>query len=111
MADNLLRRTLVALAVAKVRFVVCGGVACVLQGVERTTHHLDVRVVLETPDLQALVGVARAIASGNASLSGSAPRLPNTAMSSTAAPSATTFACESGRAAPRCRAPRRRAQA
>lgn len=28
MADNLLRRTLVALADANVRFVVCGGVAC-----------------------------------------------------------------------------------
>lgn len=61
MADNLLRRTLVALADANVRFVVCGGVACVLQGVARTTHDLDVRVALETPDLEALVRVARAL--------------------------------------------------
>ncbi len=60
-ADNLLRMTLIALADANVRFVVCGGVACVLQGVARTTHHLDVRVALETPDLEALVRVARAL--------------------------------------------------
>jgi hypothetical protein len=60
-ADNLLRRTLVTLADANVRFVVCGGVACVLQGVARTTHDLDVRVALETPDLEALVRVARAL--------------------------------------------------
>ncbi len=61
MADNLLRRTLVALADANVRFVVCGGVACVLQGVARTTHDLDVRVALEAPDLEALSRVARAL--------------------------------------------------
>lgn len=61
MADNLLRRTLVALADAKVRFVVCGGVACVLQGVARTTHDLDVRVASEKPDLEALVRVARTL--------------------------------------------------
>lgn len=60
-AENLLRRTLVALADANVRFVVCGGVACILQGVARTTHDLDVRVALETPDLLALIRVARAL--------------------------------------------------
>jgi hypothetical protein len=60
-AENLLRRTIVALADANVRFVVCGGVACILQGVARTTHDLDVRVALETPDLEALVRVARAL--------------------------------------------------
>ncbi|MBM4368568.1 MAG: hypothetical protein FJ102_20295 [Deltaproteobacteria bacterium] len=68
MAENLLRRTLVALADAKVRFVVCGGVACVLQGVARTTHDLDVRVALESPDLEALVRVARELGLG--------PRIP-----------------------------------
>jgi hypothetical protein len=60
-SDNLLRKTIVALADAQVRFVVCGGVACVLQGVSRTTNDLDVRVALEPPDLAALVAVARAL--------------------------------------------------
>lgn len=40
MANNLLTRTLVALTDARVRFVVCGGVACILQGVARATHDL-----------------------------------------------------------------------
>ena len=60
-AENLLRRTIVALADANVRFVVCGGVACILQGVARTTHDLDVCVALEPLDLEALVRVARAL--------------------------------------------------
>lgn len=50
-----------ALADANVRFVVCGGVACVLQGVARTTQDLDVRVALETADLEALLRVARTL--------------------------------------------------
>ncbi len=58
MAENLLTRTLTALADARVRFVVCGGVACVLQGVARTTHDLDLRVALDEPDLRALLVVA-----------------------------------------------------
>lgn len=61
MPTHLLRRTLTALADARVRFVVCGGVACILQGVARTTHDLDVRVALEPEDLRALIGVARAL--------------------------------------------------
>ncbi len=59
MADNLLHRTLAALVDADVRFVVCGGVACVLHGVARTTHDLDLRVALEEPDLAGLLAVAR----------------------------------------------------
>jgi hypothetical protein len=60
-ADNLLHRTIVALVDADVRFVVCGGVACILQGVARTTHDLDLRVALEAPDLTGLLAVARAL--------------------------------------------------
>ena len=59
--DNLIKRTLVALVDAKVRFVVCGGVACILQGVARATHDLDVRVAMESPDLERLVEVIRAL--------------------------------------------------
>lgn len=58
---NPVRRTLVALSEAGVRFVVCDGVACVLQGVPRATHDLDLRVALEPEDLAALLSVARAL--------------------------------------------------
>ena len=67
-ADNLLRQTLTALVDAKVHFVVCGGVACILQGVARSTHDLDVRVALEDAELQRLVEVARSL--------GLRPRIP-----------------------------------
>ena len=60
-SDNPIKQTLTALVDANVRFVVCGGVACILQGVARATHDLDVRVALEEPDLQRLVRVARAL--------------------------------------------------
>ena len=59
---------MVALADARVRFVVCGGVACVLQGVARATQDLDVRVRLDDGDLRGVVGVSRAL--------GLTPRIP-----------------------------------
>jgi hypothetical protein len=67
-SDNLLRRTLVALVDAEVEFVVCGGVACILQGVARATHDLDVRVALDTPNLQRFIAVSRQL--------GLSPRIP-----------------------------------
>lgn len=57
--ENRIKQTLIALVDADVRFVVCGGVACILQGVARATHDLDIRVALEDPDMERLVGVAR----------------------------------------------------
>ncbi len=68
MAENLLTLTLTALADAGVEFVVCGGVACILQGVTRATHDLDLRVVLDDANLTKLIGVARSL--------GLAPRIP-----------------------------------
>lgn len=67
-SENLLVRTLTALADAGVRFVVCGGVACILQGVARATHDLDLRVALDEANLRAFLDVARAL--------GLRPRLP-----------------------------------
>jgi len=67
--DNLLLRTLAALADAQVRFVVCGGVACVLQGVARATHDLDIFVVLDDAELRGVVDVARSL--------GLTPRIPD----------------------------------
>lgn len=66
--DNLIKRTLVALVDAQIRYVVCGGVACILQGVARATHDLDIRVVLESPDLDRLIVVIRSL--------GLTPRIP-----------------------------------
>lgn len=68
MAENLLTRTLTALTDAGVDFVVCGGVACILHGVARATHDLDVRVTLDDTNLLKLIGVAREL--------GLTPRIP-----------------------------------
>jgi hypothetical protein len=65
---NLLEDTLVALADANVGFVVCGGVASILQGVQRATHDLDLRVRLQDHDLAGVVAVAQAL--------GFQPRIP-----------------------------------
>jgi hypothetical protein len=65
---NPVRHTLRALSEAGVRFVVCGGVACVLQGVARATHDLDLRVALEREDLARLLRVAQEL--------GLRPRIP-----------------------------------
>ena len=68
MVPNPITRTLVALVDARVQFVVCGGVACILQGVARATHDLDVRVALDGPNLEGLVAAAQAL--------GLRPRIP-----------------------------------
>lgn len=48
---------IVALAEADVEFVVCGGVACVLHGVERVTMDLDIRVPELDDNFRRLVDV------------------------------------------------------
>jgi hypothetical protein len=53
---NYLKEMLVTLADAGVEFVVGGGVACVLHGVERVTLDLDVAVQLNAPNLDRLIG-------------------------------------------------------
>lgn len=68
MTENTIKKALVALVDAEVRFVVCGGVACILHGVARSTHDLDIRLALDDIDLQRFVGVARSL--------GLHPRIP-----------------------------------
>ena len=63
-----LREIIVALADAKVDFVIGGGVACVLQGVERFTLDLDVAVKLTTLNLEKFIGAMNAL--------GLVPRVP-----------------------------------
>jgi len=48
-----------ALSESGVKFVVCGGVACVLQGVERATFDLDIYADLETGNLKSLIEVTK----------------------------------------------------
>jgi len=56
------------LAVAEVEFVLCGGVACVLHGVERVTMDVDVRVPDDEANYHRLIGVFQA--------RGMVPRIP-----------------------------------
>lgn len=63
-----LREIIIALADAKVEFVIGGGVACVLQGVERFTLDLDVAVNLTPENLANFIGVMNSL--------GLVPRVP-----------------------------------
>ena len=42
----------------EIDFVVCGGVACVLQGVERATYDLDIAIALDTENIRKLIVTA-----------------------------------------------------
>jgi hypothetical protein len=53
--ENYLKEMLVTLADAGVEFVVRGGVACVLHGVERVTLDLDVAVQMNSSNLDRLI--------------------------------------------------------
>lgn len=37
----------------------CGGVACIMRGVARATHDLNIAVAMETRDLRGIVRMAR----------------------------------------------------
>ena len=54
--ENYLEEMLVTLADAGVEFVVGGGVACVLHGVERVTLDLHIAVQISAPNLDRLIG-------------------------------------------------------
>ncbi|HXN35089.1 MAG TPA: hypothetical protein VN877_02895 [Opitutaceae bacterium] len=51
------REILSELAAANVEFIVGGGVACVLQGVERVTMDVDLAVLMAPPNLRAFLAV------------------------------------------------------
>lgn len=48
-----------ALAANDVKFVVCGGIACVMHGVERNTFDVDISVQLEKSNLIKIINIAR----------------------------------------------------
>jgi hypothetical protein len=56
--DDKLFQLLEDLTNASVKFVVCGGVACVLHGVERSTYDLDVAVDLDVENLKRIIKIA-----------------------------------------------------
>lgn len=47
------------LAGSSVHYVICGGVACVLQGVERSTYDLDLAVSFEKENLEKLIEITK----------------------------------------------------
>ncbi len=53
--ENYLKEMLVTLAEARVEFIVGGGVACVLHGVERVTLDLDIAVEMTQANLNRLI--------------------------------------------------------
>jgi len=58
---NRLTDTLVALSAAGVRFVVAGGVAALLHGVERVTLDIDVALDMEEENVRRFLGVMEAL--------------------------------------------------
>jgi predicted nucleotidyltransferase len=58
-ADDNLISLLKELSKANVQYVICGGVACVLHGVERATYDIDLSVSLEKSNLEKIVEVAK----------------------------------------------------
>lgn len=54
---NHLKEIIEALSGAKIRFVICGGVALVLQGVERATMDIDIAVSQDLEDMKSFLEV------------------------------------------------------
>lgn len=48
-----------ALANENIDFVICGGIACVLHGVERATYDIDLSVSFDKTNLEKIVGIAK----------------------------------------------------
>jgi len=57
MSDNHLTDLLVALAKADVKFIICGGVAAVLHGVERMTLDLDITVDMKNGNMKKFLDI------------------------------------------------------
>jgi hypothetical protein len=59
MSDNHLTDLLIDLAKEDVKFIICGGVAAVLHGVERMTLDLDIAIDFETANIQKFLSVIK----------------------------------------------------
>jgi hypothetical protein len=58
--DNFLFDFLQKLYKHQVDFVICGGIACVLQGCERTTYDLDIALLMSKKNLDRFIDVVKA---------------------------------------------------
>jgi len=56
---NALLDILKALSASGIKYVICGGVACVLQGVERATYDIDLSVSLDEDNINKLIRVTK----------------------------------------------------
>jgi hypothetical protein len=56
---NALLDILKALSTRGIKYVICGGVACVLQGVERATYDIDLSVSLDEDNINKLIRVTK----------------------------------------------------
>ncbi len=56
---NTLLNVLKAFTEGGVKYVICGGVACVLHGVERATYDIDLSVSLETKNLENIIRITK----------------------------------------------------
>ena len=59
--ENHLFRIIRSLANSDIDFVICGGVACVLQGCERTTFDIDINIRMNEDNLEKLITVAQTL--------------------------------------------------
>jgi len=66
--NNHLKEIIISLAAAEIKFVICGGVAVVLHGVERLTMDIDLALSMDADNLSAMINVMHDI--------GMTPRVP-----------------------------------
>lgn len=57
--QNHLLKTIKLLAQDGVQFVICGGIACILQGCDRTTYDLDLNLALDQKNLEKFIQIAK----------------------------------------------------
>jgi hypothetical protein len=60
--ENFLLGIIKALCKAGVEFVICGGIACILQGCDRTTFDLDINLIFDKENLGRFIGACKELA-------------------------------------------------
>jgi hypothetical protein len=57
--NNEIWKLIKVLSESEVKYVICGGVACFLHGVERITVDLDVSISLEDSNIEKIIGISK----------------------------------------------------
>ena len=55
--NNKLLEVIKTLAENKIDFIICGGVACILQGCDRSTYDLDINIAFDDDNIKQLEGL------------------------------------------------------